>query len=89
MPNPLMSAPVDETAVALDIVPITPNDSTDLATPARAIRCKNTGTSGAVALITFMGNTRTTDIAAGETLPVYATRVLSTGTTATGLEALV
>ena len=84
-----MTTPKNETASALDLIPITPNDSADLATPVRAIRCKNNGTAGNVKFVSFMGNTRTTDIATGETIVVYATKVFATDTTAVGLEGLV
>lgn len=72
--------------VALDIVPITPNDSVDLVSPARAIRAAGAGT---LRITTYTGAVRNTNIAAGERLEVYASRVHAAGTTATGLEALV
>jgi len=73
---------------AVDLVPITPDDDTDLARPARAIRCKNNGTAGNVAFHTPNGVTRTTDIVEGETILIQVKRVLATGTTADGLEAM-
>lgn len=73
-----------------DIVPIAPNDSSDLATPARAIRCKpTTGQSGTIRVTTGAGAIRNTEITQGETLNVFVTRVHTTGTTATGLEAII
>lgn len=65
---------------------ITPDDATDLATPARAIRV---GGSGDVVVVTTGGDEVTiTGTAAGEILPVRVARVKATGTTATGLLAL-
>jgi hypothetical protein len=72
--------------VATDIVPITPNDSTDLAIGVRAIRATVAGT---LRITTYAGNVRNTRIAADEVLQVYAVRVHAAGTTATGLEGLV
>jgi len=79
----------DQTVTGIDIIPITPDDDVDLDPHVRAIRCKNTGTSGALVIRTFIGEDRTTHIVAGETLEVYASRVLASGTTATGLEGIV
>lgn len=75
------------TIVAVDIVPITPSDSTNLARAARVIRC--TGSGGTLRITTLRGDVRNTSIQFGDMLPVGATRVHATGTTATGLEALV
>lgn len=73
---------------ATDIVPVTPSDGADLATPALALKIE---TGGTVKLRTPGGGatTRTVVVADGELLPVMATRVLATGTTATGIHALV
>lgn len=72
--------------VATDVFPITPSDTTDMAKPARAIRANVAGT---VRLITYAGVTRDAVFAAGETRMIWARRVLATGTTAAGLEAMV
>jgi len=64
---------------------ITPNDATDLAIYTRAIRATGAGN---VALVTIGGSAVTCAFAAGETRPIRATRILSTGTTATGLEGM-
>lgn len=71
---------------ASDVFPITPNDSSDLSTPTRAIRA-NSG--GNVVLVTIAGHQRTCTFAPGETRAIRATRVLATGTTATGLEGMI
>ncbi|WP_299734633.1 hypothetical protein [uncultured Roseobacter sp.] len=65
-----------------NLVPIVPNDSTDLP---NAVRSLNVAESGAVRVTTVSGNTATLFIAAGIAFPVRAQRVLSTGTTATGI----
>ena len=94
-----MSAPIRQNAVgvsvegswsdpAVDLVPITPSDSVNLPQAARAIRCRPTGATGTLRLVTMSGQTRDTAISAGELLPVSAVAVKATGTTATGLEAL-
>jgi hypothetical protein len=62
---------------------ITPNDAADLAAATRAIYV---GTSGDLAVIMVGGETVTFPAVQGGTmLPIRATRVLSTGTTASGL----
>lgn len=81
--NPFDSNGGNLTGFARDVVPITPNDSTDLTNVLLAITCK--GTAGNVVVITAKGNTRTYPITVGEILPVGISRVLSTGTTATTL----
>lgn len=70
--------------VPRDVVPITPNDSTDIPDgPVFAIRCR--GSAGNVVITTVAGNDRTYPIAADETIIVGVSRVKSTGTTATTL----
>lgn len=71
-----------------DLVPITPSDSADLPKAARALRCSPGGAAGTVRFVGPGGTTRNTSIALGELLPVQVVRVHSTGTTATGLEAV-
>lgn len=70
---------------AVDIVPVTPNDSADLPTAGRAIRAQGAGN---IHIITGLGTDRTTAIAAGEMLFVQVRKVFATGTTATGIEVL-
>ena len=70
-----------------DIVPITPNDSADLAVPVRAMRANTAGTiqvtmygaSGA-------GVVRVLNFLAGETRVGEFVRVWATNTTVTGIE---
>lgn len=70
---------------ATHVVSITPSDSTDLPHASRAI---NVASSGTVRVTTVGGTTDTIFVAAGVPFPVRATRIWSTGTTATGIAAL-
>ena len=65
---------------------VTPSDSTDLAQPTRAL---NVATSGTVQVTTTGGSTATVYVAAGIGFPVRAVRVWATGTTATGIVAMI
>jgi hypothetical protein len=85
-----MSDPFDNHTQSLEspatmLDPITPDDGTDLARPSRAL---NVTQSGTVRLTTTGGSTATLFIAAGIGFPVRATRVWATGTTATGITAM-
>ena len=70
-------------------MPITPSDSTNLAKPARVIRCRPDGASGTLRITTFAGEVRNTYISAGVELQIATLRVHATGTTATNLEAII
>lgn len=71
---------------ASDGVAVTPSDTVNLATPCRALYI---GASGNVALVTLGGTTLTfVGMVAGTVLPVRATRVQATNTTATSIVAL-
>lgn len=85
--NPLRG--LNYLAVGIDLVPITPDDDENLATTARAVRCRPDGNAGALRITTTAGNVRNTYIAAGEMLIVSVTRVHDTGTDATNLEAVI
>lgn len=66
--------------------PVTPSDANDLQYASRALWV---GGAGNISLITLSGATVTfTGITAGSLLPIRATRVRSTGTTATSILAL-
>lgn len=71
---------------ATDLLPVTPDDSADLPAVAVALYVE---TGGAVTFITEQGNTRTAAVADFMFFPVGARRVLATGTTASGIHALV
>jgi hypothetical protein len=72
--------------VADNAAAVTPNDSTDLSTTARALYI---GTGGSVKLDTAGGNTVTfSSYPSGTWLPVRTQRVYASGTTATGIVAV-
>lgn len=73
-------------APATDAAPIVPSDSADLAQEAVGIACG--GNAGSVKLRTAAGNDRTIAIAAGQTIGIRFRKVYLTGTSATGLTAL-
>ena len=87
--NLVLASGLDQTFTAADLVPVTPSDAADLPQPARAIRCSPIGGAGTLRITTYTGQVRNTAIAQGEVLTVYAARVHATGTSATGLEALI
>ena len=86
-----MSNPFDGRALALsgpatDIRPVTPSDSTDFETVALALY---TETGGVVSLVTEAGASRSVTVADFSTLPLGVRRVNATGTTASGVHAMV
>lgn len=75
---------LDDPAVHADSV--SPHDTNDLAIFSRAIYI---GGAGNLALITVGGDTVTfTNMSAGMIYPIRASRILATGTTATGIISL-
>lgn len=74
------------TFTATDLVPVIPSDTVDLMVAARALRI---GTGGALRFTSSAGSVRNTTVADGELLLVGASRIHATGTTATGIEAIV
>lgn len=86
-----MSNPFENRAVALsgpatDIVPVTPNDSLDLTETAVALYVE---TGGNLNIVTVKGQSRAVMVSGNSILPVGTRRVLATGTTATGIHAMV
>ena len=81
--NPFDSDGGNLSGLARGMVSITPNDSTDLTNVLVGIEC--TGTAGNIAVVTAKGQSITRPIAAAQIIPCGIVRVLSTGTTATGL----
>jgi hypothetical protein len=76
----------DATHPARRAFAVTPSDSEDLKTPARALYV---GGVGNVSLVTIGGDTVTlTGLQAGSFVPVACTRVLSAGTSASNIVAL-
>lgn len=72
--------------VPQDAYPITPDNDVNLPRRIRGIRAAGAGN---VVCITGSGQQRTLAFLAGETRYIAISRVLATGTTATGLEGLV
>lgn len=85
MSNPWTSSGGNLTGLARDILPITPSDISDIAPNTVAVGILCVGGSGNVSFVTAAGTTRTVPMVTGDILPVGASRVLETGTTATGL----
>lgn len=78
--------PTNLVAPARDAAPVTPSDSADLAQLPRALFI---GTAGNVAVVMAGGQSVTFEsCAAGTVLPVRATRIKATGTTAAAIVAL-
>lgn len=71
---------------ANDMVPITPNDSTDLVTMSKALYITGAGN---IVVITKAGQERTIAVPANFILPLRVSRVKDTNTTATGIWAFV
>ena len=86
MSNPFEGRTPDLSGPATDLVPVTPNDGTDLPVTAVALYVE---TGGAVVFDSVAGATRTVQVADFAILPVGTRRVRATGTTATGIHALV
>lgn len=86
MTNPFDGRSPGLTGPATDILPVTPDDGTDLSHVALALYAE---TGGSVSFVTVAGNERTVTLPDFATLPVGVRRVKATGTTATGLHALV
>lgn len=86
MTNPFENRISSLSGPARDLLPVTPNDSVDLAKVAVGLFVQ---TGGAVSIVTVAGGTRTVTVPDFSVLPVGVTRVRATGTTATGIHALV
>jgi hypothetical protein len=84
--NPFASRALSLSGPATDIVPVTPNDSADLADVAVALYAEVGGT---ISFVTARGGARSVALADYALLPVGVARVMATGTTATGIHALV
>jgi len=68
-----------------DYIPVTPNDSTDLAHIGAALYIEN---GGAISVVTYAGETRTLQVGMFHTLIGGFRRVRATGTTATGIHVM-
>jgi hypothetical protein len=86
MPSPFESRVPSLNGPARDFVPVTPSDSADLANVAVSLYVTVAGT---LVVDTVAGNTRTLEVGDFALLPLGVRRVRATGTTASGIHALV
>lgn len=70
---------------ATGLLPITPDDNADLATPTIAI---NVATPGTLQVTLLDGSVGTVTVQSGHAFPIRARRIWQTGTTATGITGL-
>ena len=84
--NPFSNRAASLTGPAHDALPVTSDDGTDLPRVAVGLYVE---TGGSIVLDTVTGETRTLMIADFAMLPLGVRRVHATGTTATGIHALV
>lgn len=82
MTDPFVSRTPSLSDPTRDIISVTPSDSVDLPQVGVAFYAE---TAGTVSLITAAGKTRTIPVAEFMIVPVGVSRILSTGTTATGI----
>ncbi len=86
MTNPFAGRTASLQGPATDIQPVTPDDSADLPNVALALYVENGGT---VSIVTVKGESRAIELPDFAILPVGVRRVAATGTTASGIHAMV
>lgn len=86
MSNPFAGRALPISGPARDILPVTPHDTNALPTVAIGLFSE---TAGTIVFESTGGAVRTVAVGAFSILPVGAKRVLATGTTASGIHALV
>ncbi|MGB0960075.1 MAG: spike base protein, RCAP_Rcc01079 family [Halocynthiibacter sp.] len=86
MNNPFENRIQSLSGPAMDVLPVSPSDSADLSHVALALYIE---TGGMLSIETIAGHTRNITMADFSMLPVGVTRVNATGTTATGIHAMV
>ena len=84
--NPFANRSLSLSGPATDAVAVTPDDTNDLPEVAIGLYVEM---GGALNVVTIAGETRTITVADFSILPVGVRRVRATGTTATGIHALV
>lgn len=89
MSNPFVYAGPNQTGLVYDMIPVTPNDSTDNVGEDNIAIGLYIETGGAVVFINKDGNTRTVNVPDYWTVTCSVARVKATGTTASGIHALV
>lgn len=86
MTNPFENRISSLSGPATDIVPVTPDDVTAMPEVAIALYVE---TGGALSVVTARGGARTVTVADRSILPVGIRQVNATGTTASGIHAMV
>ncbi len=86
MSNPFTNRISSLSGPATDIIPVTPDDINDMADVAIALYVE---TGGSLSVVTVAGGSRTVQVANNSILSVGVRRVNATGTTATGIHAMV
>ncbi len=89
MSNPFKGAPPQLHGLVYDMVPVSPSDSTDNVGEGNIAIGLYITAAGNVSFQNKDGNTRTVTVPANYNLVCSVKRVLNTGTTATGIHALV
>ena len=84
--NPFKNRTLALSGPVTDALPVSPDDLTDLPNVAVGLYVE---TGGTVSIVTVTGETRTIAVADFSILPIGVQRVRATGTTATGIHALV
>lgn len=84
--NPFARRSLPLSGPALDALPVTPDDATDLARVAVGLYVE---TGGTLSLVTAAGEVRSLAVADFSILPLGVRRVRADGTTAAGIHALV
>ncbi|MGJ8582762.1 MAG: spike base protein, RCAP_Rcc01079 family [Marinosulfonomonas sp.] len=86
MTNPFENRTSSLAGPATDILPVSPDDVTELPDVAIALYIE---TGGTLSLLTARGGQRSVSVADHSILPVGTRRVNASGTTATGIHAMV
>ena len=86
MTNPFSRRASSLSGPGVDYVPVTPDDGTDLADVAASVYVE---TGGTVSFVTVKGPTRTVTVPDFGWIVCGATRIMASGTTATGIHAVV
>ncbi len=86
MNNPFENRTSSLSGPATDLLPVTPDDLIDLSEVAVALYVE---TGGQISLVTARNGIRNISVADNSILPVGTRRVNATGTTATGIHAMV
>ncbi|HAW46890.1 hypothetical protein C6W92_15335 [Roseovarius sp. A46] len=84
--NPFANRSLSLSGPATDTLPVVPDDTIDLPHVAVGLY---TEAGGAISIVTVSGETRTVTVADFSILPVGVRRVNASGTTASGIHALV